>query len=116
MTRKIARFLADQEPATPCLVVDLDVVAANYRKLRQAMPDAAIYYAVKANPAREILDLLVSLGASFDTAASTKSTWCWPRALTHHVSRSAIRSRSTVTLPPPTHAASASTPSTAAPS
>ncbi|HYN39536.1 MAG TPA: type III PLP-dependent enzyme [Rhodospirillales bacterium] len=69
MTRKIARFLADQEPATPCLVVDLDVVAANYRKLRQAMPDAAIYYAVKANPAREILDLLVSLGSSFDTAS-----------------------------------------------
>lgn len=69
MTRKIARFLADQEPATPCLVVDLDVVAANYRKLRQAMPDAAIYYAVKANPAREILDLLVGLGASFDTAS-----------------------------------------------
>ena len=56
MTTKIARFLADQRAATPCLVVDLDVVAANYRKLRQAMPDAAIYYAVKANPAREILD------------------------------------------------------------
>lgn len=69
MTRKIARFLADQEPATPCLVVDLDVVAANFRKLRQAMPDAGIFYAVKANPAREILDLLVKLGANFDTAS-----------------------------------------------
>ncbi len=69
MTRKINRFLADQQPATPCLVVDLDVVAANYRKLRQAVPDAAIYYAVKANPAREILDLLVGLGSSFDTAS-----------------------------------------------
>jgi ornithine decarboxylase len=69
MTRKIARFLADQEPATPCLVVDLDVVAASYRKLRTAMPDAVIYYAVKANPAREILELLARLGASFDTAS-----------------------------------------------
>ena len=39
-------------------MIDLDVVAANYRKLRTAMPDAVIYYAVKANPAREILDLL----------------------------------------------------------
>ena len=69
MTRKIARFLANHEPATPCLVVDLDVVAASYRKLRTAMPDAMIYYAVKANPAREILELLARLGSSFDTAS-----------------------------------------------
>ena len=69
MTRKIARFLANHEPATPCLVVDLDVVAASYRKLRTAMPDAVIYYAVKANPAREILELLARLGSSFDTAS-----------------------------------------------
>jgi len=69
MTRKIARFLADRQPATPCLVMDLDVVAANYRKLRTAMPDAVIYYAVKANPAPEILELLASLGSSFDTAS-----------------------------------------------
>ena len=62
MTRRIARFLADREPATPCLVVDLDVVAANYRKLRTAMPDAVIYYAVKANPAREISICLSASG------------------------------------------------------
>jgi len=69
MTRRIARFLADQEPATPCLVVDLDLVAANFRKLRTAMPDAMVYYAVKANPAPEILELLAGLGSSFDTAS-----------------------------------------------
>ncbi len=27
MTPKIARFLAEQKPPTPCLVVDLDVIA-----------------------------------------------------------------------------------------
>ena len=69
MTRKISRFLDNIGPATPCLVVDLDVVAMNYRKLRTVMPDAVIYYAVKANPAREILELLASLGSSFDTAS-----------------------------------------------
>ena len=69
MTKKIARFLADHEPATPCLVMDLDIIAVNYRKLQTAMPDAVIYYALKANPAREILELLVSLGSSFDTAS-----------------------------------------------
>lgn len=69
MTKKIARFFADSQPATPCLVIDLNVVAANYRKLRTAMPDAVIYYAVKANPAPDILQLLASLGSSFDTAS-----------------------------------------------
>ena len=69
MTKKIARFLAERRPATPCLVVDLDTVAANYKKLRLAVPDAGIYYAVKANPAPEILSLLAGLGSSFDTAS-----------------------------------------------
>jgi ornithine decarboxylase len=69
MTQKIARFLADRTPETPCLVIDLDLVAANFRKLRTALPDADIYYAVKANPAPEILKRLVELGSSFDTAS-----------------------------------------------
>ena len=69
MTKKIERFLAEQRPATPCLVVDLDAVADNYRRLRAAVPRAGIYYAVKANPAPEILKLLAKLGSSFDTAS-----------------------------------------------
>ncbi len=69
MTRKISRFLAQRRPETPCLVLDLDIVAQNYAKLRQAMPDAAIYYAMKANPAPEVLALLVRLGSSFDAAS-----------------------------------------------
>jgi ornithine decarboxylase len=69
MTKKIARFLAERRPATPCLVVDLDLVADNYRELRQAVPEAAIYYAIKANPAPEVLALLAKLGSSFDTAS-----------------------------------------------
>ena len=36
MNRKIARFLADNEPETPCLVVDLDVVTENFAKFRRA--------------------------------------------------------------------------------
>ncbi|HEX7277818.1 MAG TPA: hypothetical protein VF244_10630, partial [Acidimicrobiales bacterium] len=48
---KIARFLEDVRPATPCLVLDLDVVAEQYRHLTQALPLAKVYYAIKANPA-----------------------------------------------------------------
>jgi len=69
MTKKISTFLNEQRPATPCLVMDLDVVADNYRRLRTAVPRAGIYYAVKANPAPEILKLLAKLGSSFDTAS-----------------------------------------------
>ena len=68
MTPKIARFLADRQPPTPCLVVDLDRVEANYRALARALPLARIYYAVKANPAAAVLQRLVSLGSAFDAA------------------------------------------------
>jgi len=69
MNDKIARFFAERRPATPCLVLDLDVVEENYTALATALPDARIYYAVKANPAPHILELLVRLGSSFDTAS-----------------------------------------------
>ena len=69
MTPKIARFLAEQKPPTPCLVVDLDVIAHNYKRLQKAIPAASIYYAVKANPAPDILKVLMKLGSNFDTAS-----------------------------------------------
>ena len=69
MTKKIQKFLAETRPPTPCLVVDLDSVADNYRKLRVGVPEAAIYYAIKANPAPEILQRLTKLGSSFDIAS-----------------------------------------------
>jgi len=68
MTPKIARFLAEQQPATPCLVLDVDRVEANFRTLQRALPLARIYYAVKANPARPVLQRLAHLGSSFDAA------------------------------------------------
>jgi ornithine decarboxylase len=69
MNEKIDRFLRERRPPTPCLVVDLDVVAENYRRLANAFPLAEIYYAVKANPAREVLRCLRNLGARFDAAS-----------------------------------------------
>jgi len=40
-----------------------------FRRLTGAFPATGIYYAVKANPAPEILELLASLGSSFDVAS-----------------------------------------------
>ncbi|MDA8250003.1 MAG: type III PLP-dependent enzyme [Rhodospirillales bacterium] len=76
MTPKIARFLTEQQPATPCLVLDVDRVAENYRALRAALPLAGIYYAVKANPAPQVLERLVALGSRFDAASAEEIDIC----------------------------------------
>lgn len=69
MTDRILDFLRRNRPEGPCLVVDLDVVRQNYLAFERAMPDSRIFYAVKANPAPEILALLAELGSSFDCAS-----------------------------------------------
>src|ERR1700750_2763876 len=76
MTPKIARFLAQHQPATPCLVLDVDRVEENFRALRDALPLARIYYAVKANPAPQILQRLVGLSSYFDAASIEEVTAC----------------------------------------
>ncbi len=76
MTPKIAQFLTRIQPATPCLVLDLDRVQANYAALRRALPLARIYYAVKANPAAPVLDRLVRLGSCFDAAGIEEIDAC----------------------------------------
>jgi ornithine decarboxylase len=72
MTDRIRAFLRERRPDGPCLVVDLDVVRRNFQAFSRALPDSRIFYAVKANPAPEILDLLASLGSSFDAASVTE--------------------------------------------
>ena len=76
MTSKIARFLADYQPATPCLVLDVDRVEANFRALSHTLPLARIYYAVKANPAAPILERLVGLDSYFDAASIEEIQFC----------------------------------------
>jgi ornithine decarboxylase len=76
MNKKIARFLAENVPATPCLVVDLDVIAKAYDTLRRYLPIATVYYAVKANPAAEIVAMLAKKGSNFDVASPNEIALC----------------------------------------
>jgi len=69
MTERIREFLHNRREDGPCLVVDLDVVRENYNAFAKALPDTRVFYAVKANPAPELLALLASLGSCFDTAS-----------------------------------------------
>jgi ornithine decarboxylase len=69
MTARIREFLKNRQDDGPCLVVDLDVVRDNYTAFAKALPDTRVFYAVKANPAPEVLSLLAKLGSCFDTAS-----------------------------------------------
>ena len=69
MTERIKNFLRQRRDDGPCVVVDLDIVHDNYLAFERALPDTRVFYAVKANPAPEILALLERLGSSFDCAS-----------------------------------------------
>jgi ornithine decarboxylase len=69
MTTRIREFLKNRPDDGPCLVVDLDVVRDNYLAFAKALPDTRVFYAVKANPAPEVLSLLAGLGSCFDIAS-----------------------------------------------
>ncbi|MEH6564088.1 MAG: type III PLP-dependent enzyme [Halopseudomonas sp.] len=59
---------ADQRE-TPFLVVDLKTIDRAYDELVDGFPFAKVYYAVKANPANEVLSLLRDKGSNFDIAS-----------------------------------------------
>ena len=92
MTDRIMDFLRRRREEGrdngPCLVVDLDVVRDNYTSFARALPDTRVFYAVKANPQPEVLDLLARLGSCFDTASVVEieqvlATGCPPERLSY---------------------------------
>ena len=62
------KAFADQHE-TPFVVIDRQIIADAYDQLGTCFPFAKIYYAVKANPAVEIIELLRDKGSSFDIAS-----------------------------------------------
>lgn len=62
------KTLVDKFP-TPFLALDLGVVEQRFRELTTGFPAADVYYAVKANPADEVIKLLAESGSSFDIAS-----------------------------------------------
>lgn len=58
-----------QEYGTPLLVLSLEQIEKNYRLLRTHLPRVKVFYAIKANPHRRILELMRDLGSNFDVAS-----------------------------------------------
>jgi ornithine decarboxylase len=68
MTRKQLQEIARKE-GTPVVVIDHNIVRANYKAFHQHLPRVQAYYAVKANPEPAIVRSLYKIGASFDVAS-----------------------------------------------
>lgn len=54
---------------TPFQLILSDIIEEKFAELQQALPFTKIYYAVKANPAIDVLRLLDRLGSNFDIAS-----------------------------------------------
>jgi ornithine decarboxylase len=73
---RVDDFLSTVRPPTPCVVIDLDIVRARFHALQSLFPEVTIYYAVKANPAREIIAALAELHCCFDLASPGEMERC----------------------------------------
>jgi ornithine decarboxylase len=86
-TSRVEEFIFSSSFDRPTLVIDRDAVAHQFRALRAGLGRASIHYAVKANPAREIIETLVGLGSHFDAASRGEIELCLSQgAAPEHVS------------------------------
>lgn len=76
LTSKLQRFLTQNDQPTPCLVVDLDKVKANYQELTKHLSIAQCYYSVKSNSAGPILRVLAEHGSAFEAASLGEIEQC----------------------------------------
>src|SRR3954470_13176330 len=68
MTTKQLQRLA-REHGTPLVVIDHDILRANFAAFRKHLPKVQAYYAVKANAEPAIVRTFYKAGASFDVAS-----------------------------------------------
>src|SRR3954463_16524476 len=68
MTTRQLQSIA-REHGTPVVVIDHDIIRANYASFKKHLPKVQAYYAVKANAEPAIVRTLYKAGASFDVAS-----------------------------------------------
>ena len=73
---RIETYIREAAFDRPTLVLDRLAVAQQYRALAAGLGRADIHYAVKANPAREVLEVLIAEGSRFDAASRAEIELC----------------------------------------
>src|SRR3954454_8602962 len=69
---EIVRQAARQKYTRPFLILDTAIVRGKIQRFRAAMPRVRPHYAVKANPDRRVLKVLLQEGAGFEIASTTE--------------------------------------------
>ena len=69
---EIVRQAARQKYARPFLILDNAIVRDKARRFRAAMPRVRPHYAVKANPDRRVLKILMQEGCGFEIASTAE--------------------------------------------
>ena len=76
MSNNCLRWLDKNKPESPSAVYDLSIIEKNYLSLKRFFKDVEIFYAVKANSHKKIIDYLNKLGSSFDCASIEEILMC----------------------------------------
>jgi len=76
---RAAAYIAAHAFDRPTLVVSRDRVAMQYEQLQSGLGRAAIHYAMRANPAPEVIETLVSMGAGFEVMSRRDIELCLSR-------------------------------------
>lgn len=76
VSSRVDAFIADHAFDRPTLVLDTEQVAVNYRDLAAGLDGARLHYAVKANPAPQVIARLVDEGCAFDAASRAEIALC----------------------------------------
>lgn len=66
---KVLNFIAVTDEPSPYLLIDRDVVREKVESIGKNIRNSRVFYAVKANPDREVLAYLNSLGVGFEIAS-----------------------------------------------
>lgn len=69
LTEKEINYLAERHE-TPFMVVSMAKVQENYLYLKKSLPRVKVFYAMKANPTKDVLVKLAELGSNFDVASA----------------------------------------------
>jgi ornithine decarboxylase len=69
---EVVRQAARQKYTRPFLILDTAIVREKLRRFRAAMPRVRPHYAVKANPDRRVLKVLMQEGAGFEIASNAE--------------------------------------------
>jgi ornithine decarboxylase len=75
LTEKLDAFLRTRAE-TPFLAIDLDIVRRKYAELQACFSHGVLHYAVRANPAPEVIATLAAIGSHFDVGSRAELDLC----------------------------------------